>query len=189
MDPIDIATQPLPPCTTGAAMLRDRLAAAGVTWHLGTSVKVVDNDGDGVRVTLASGATIAAGIVLSAIGLKPKTALAQAAGLKIGRGIAVGRHLETSVADIHALGDCAEVEGLVLPFIMPITHAARALAGALAGKPAPLSSSDARAGENARVPDHRVPASGRRHREQVTEAPDGVKSLSSILRASCWATR
>ena len=66
--------------------------------------------------------------MLSAVGLKPRTALARAAGLKINRGIVVDRHLETSAPDVYALGDCAEVEGLVLPYVMPIMHAARALA-------------------------------------------------------------
>jgi rubredoxin-NAD+ reductase len=71
--------------------------------------------------------------VLSAVGLKPKLALAQAAGLTASRGIVVGRYLETSAPDVYALGDCAEVGGQVLPFVMPIMHAARALGPTLAG--------------------------------------------------------
>ncbi len=47
----------------------------------------------------------------------------------------VDRYLTTSDSDIFALGDCAEINGLVLPFVMPITHATRALAKGLAGKP------------------------------------------------------
>jgi rubredoxin-NAD+ reductase len=77
--------------------------------------------------------------VLSAVGLRPRIALAQAAGLATNRGIVVGRHLATSDADIFALGDCAEVAGLVLPFVMPIMHSARALAATLAGKPTPVA--------------------------------------------------
>ena len=71
--------------------------------------------------------------MLSAVGLSANTALAQAAGLAVGRAIVVDRHLQTSDPDIFALGDCAEVEGRLLPFIMPILHAARALAKTLAG--------------------------------------------------------
>jgi rubredoxin-NAD+ reductase len=92
-----------------------------------------------VRITLADGAVFDADVVLSAIGLKPRITLARAAGLKTNRGIVVGRSLETSAPDVYALGDCAEVEGLVLPFVMPIMHAARALAATLAGKPTPVS--------------------------------------------------
>ena len=74
-----------------------------------------------------------ADVVLSAIGLKPRIALAQAAGLAVKRGIVVDRTLRSSDPDIFALGDCAEVEGLVLPFTAPIMHAAKALANTLAG--------------------------------------------------------
>ncbi|HEX6007220.1 MAG TPA: FAD-dependent oxidoreductase, partial [Burkholderiales bacterium] len=85
------------------------------------------------------GETLQADLVLSAIGLKPKTDLAHAAGLSIRGGIIVDRTLATSDPSIHALGDCAEVDGRVLPFVMPIMHAARALAATLAGKPTPVA--------------------------------------------------
>ncbi len=135
VDIVDIAEQPLPRLLppAGGALLKAKLAALGVTWHLGTSVKAVDGGTDGVKAILANGETIVADVVLSAIGLKPKLELARAAGLKVNRGILVDRYLETSAPDVFALGDCAEVEGLVLPFVMPIMHAARALAAMLAG--------------------------------------------------------
>lgn len=138
---IDIASQPLgrllPP--EGGAFLKRGLEAIGVTWHLGTSVAAIGASNDGARITLANGDGFDADVVLSAVGLKPKTALAQAAGIRINRGIVVDRNLQTSAADIYALGDCAEVEGLVLPFVMPIMHAARALAATLAGKMTPVA--------------------------------------------------
>ncbi len=141
VESIDIAGQPLPRLLPpeGGALLKRGLEAVGVTWHLGTSAAAIDANGDGVRITLANGAAFDADAVLSAVGLKPKTTLAQAAGLKVNRGIAVNRNLETSAPDVYALGDCAEVEGLVLPFVMPIMHAARALAATLAGKPTPVT--------------------------------------------------
>ncbi len=138
---IDIAPQPLsrllPP--EGAAMLQRKLAALGVAWHLGTSVAAIDSSGDGLQLTLANGGQLQADIVLSAVGLRPRIALAQAAGLKTSRGIVVDRNLQTSDPDTYALGDCAEVAGLVLPYVMPIMHAARALAATLAGKPTPVT--------------------------------------------------
>ncbi len=141
VESIDIAGQPLPRLLPpeGGALLKRGLEAVGVTWHLGTSAAAIDANGDGVRITLANGAAFDADAVLSAVGLKPKTTLAQAAGLKVNRGIAVNRNLETSAPDVYALGDCAEVEGLVLPFVMPIMHAARALAATLSGKPTPVT--------------------------------------------------
>ncbi len=141
VDIIDIAPQALgrllPP--EGGALLKSKLAALGVTWHLGTSVESVARDADAYAVTLANGDTLKADVVLSAVGLKPRTALALAAGLKVNRGIVVNRHLETSAPDIYALGDCAEIESMVMPYVMPIMHAARALAQTLAGKRAPVT--------------------------------------------------
>src|SRR6185295_14122176 len=73
VDVIDIADQPLsrllPPA--GAAMLRTRLAAAGVNWHLGTGVKALDGNGDAIRITLDDGTVLTTDVVLSAVGLRP----------------------------------------------------------------------------------------------------------------------
>ena len=141
VDCVDIAAQPLPRLlpAAGAAMLQEKLAALGVRWHLGTSVHAVERDGDALRIALMNGDAFHTDIVLSAIGLKPKLELARDAGLAVRGGIMVDRFLASSAEDIHALGDCAEVEGLVLPFVMPIMHAARALAATLAGKPTAVS--------------------------------------------------
>ena len=77
--------------------------------------------------------------MLSAIGLKPRGQLAQAAGIEVKRGIAVNRLLSTSAAHVHAVGDCAEVDGTLLPYVMPIMQQARALAATLAGNATPVS--------------------------------------------------
>lgn len=136
VDIIDIAPgalgRLLPP--EGGALLQARLTALGVQWHLGTSVQSVARSENGYLLTLANGSSLKADVVLSAVGLKPATALASAAGLKVNRGIVIDRHLEASAPDVYALGDCAEIEGLVMPFVMPIMHASRALAQTLAGK-------------------------------------------------------
>ncbi|HTJ97471.1 MAG TPA: FAD-dependent oxidoreductase [Rhodocyclaceae bacterium] len=137
----DLAPQPLgrllPPQV--GAYFRKALEAAGVHFHFGTSIANVDKAATGYALTTADGQQFNADIVLSAIGLKPATELAAAAGLKINRGVVVDRHLQTSAPDVYALGDCAEVEGLVLPFVLPIMSAARALAKTLAGEPTLLS--------------------------------------------------
>ncbi len=141
IDVVDIADQPLPRLLppAGGALLKQKLAALGVAWHLGTGVQAVDKNGDRLQVTLANNETIATDVVLSAVGLKPKLELARAAGLEVNRGIVVDRRLETSARDVFAAGDCAEVAGLVLPFVMPIMHTARALAATLAGNPTAVS--------------------------------------------------
>lgn len=137
VDVIDISAQPLgrllPP--EGGAFLRQKLEAVGVVFHLNTSTQSIEQENGHLRLTFATGSSIESDLVLSAVGLLPRTQLAAAAGIKINRGIVVNRMLQTQFENIYALGDCAEVEGKVLPFVLPISHAARALAATLAGTP------------------------------------------------------
>ncbi|MEJ2687831.1 MAG: FAD-dependent oxidoreductase, partial [Gammaproteobacteria bacterium] len=132
VDPADEPLARLAPAPVGRA-LRDALAGIGVQWHMGTVAQRVERHGEELRVILADGRAVDTDVVLSAVGLRPRVALAQTAGLVTERGIVVDRLLRTSAADVYALGDCAEVAGLVLPFVMPIMHAARALAKTLTG--------------------------------------------------------
>lgn len=134
---IDLATQPLGrlvPKVVGEA-LQQALQQLGVSWVFGKTVTRIDEIDSGYRLTLSDQSTVVAEVVLSAIGLRPHTQLATTAGLMVARGIVVNRFLQTSAEDIYALGDCAEVEGLVLPFVMPLMNAGRALAKTLAGQP------------------------------------------------------
>ncbi len=140
VDVIDIASQPLgrllPPAA--GAYLQSRLESVGVTFHFEASTQAVDRVDNCLCLMLASGKKVEADIILSSVGLTPSIQLAQMAGLDINRGIVVDQLLKTSDDRIYALGDCAEVVGQVLPFVMPITHAARALAATLAGNSTPV---------------------------------------------------
>lgn len=117
-----------------AALLQEKLTEQGVKWHLGNSVTHVEHDQSSLSVTLKDGTKIKSDIVLSAIGLRPGLTLAEAAGLETERGIKVDRYMQTSDKDIYALGDCAQVDDLTLPFVMPLMTSARALAATLAGE-------------------------------------------------------
>jgi len=121
-----------------AERLRRALAAIGVVWHLGSTARAVSRAASALRVELADGTELEADAVLSAVGLRPRIQLAQQAGLKVNRGIATDRLLQTSGADVYALGDCAEVEGHTLPYVLPLKQAARALARTLAGTATPV---------------------------------------------------
>lgn len=166
------------PAQAGHA-LEKTLANLGVTWHLGNTVKAVDKRGAGYRLTLADAAVIEADIVLSAVGLKPRTGLAREAGLDVQRGIVVDRHLRTSGPDIYALGDCAEVAGLVLPFVLPLMTCARALAKTLAGEPTPVSYPAMPV--LVKTPAHPIvvapPAASESGQWEVDVRPDGVRAL------------
>ena len=136
VDVIDLAPQALGRLIPEMAAndLQNKLSAAGVRWHFNTTVQSIDRPSDQLNITLANGKVITSDVVLSAVGLKPRLDLAKASGIATGIGIQVNRELETNVPHIYALGDCAEVEGLVLPYVMPIMQAARALAVTLTGQ-------------------------------------------------------
>jgi rubredoxin-NAD+ reductase len=141
VDVIDLAPQALGRLLPEAAAqaLQAKLSAAGVRWHFATTVQSIDRSAGSLLITLANGTVIHSDAFLSAVGLKPRLDLAQAAGIATGEGITVNRQLETSAKNVYAIGDCAEVEGLVLPYVMPIMQAARALAPNLLGQHTTLS--------------------------------------------------
>jgi rubredoxin-NAD+ reductase len=141
VDVIDLAPQVLGRLLPEAAAkaLQNKLSEAGVRWHFSTTVKTVNHNGNTLEINLANGNSISCDVTLSAVGLKPRIDLAKAAGVKTGVGILVNRHLETSSSNVYSLGDCAEVDGLILPYVMPIMQAARALAPTLLGQVTALS--------------------------------------------------
>ncbi len=137
VDPSSSPIAALLPAALGE-QLREALASQGVNWHFGTTVQRVDHETGtkaGLKVQLADGQTSVADVVLSAIGLRADLSLAQAAGLACERGIVVDAQLQTSAANVYALGDGAQYHnGRTLPFVMPIMHAAKTLAAILAGQ-------------------------------------------------------
>jgi len=129
-------TQPLSrlvPKECGEALM-PALEKLGVKLHLGLSATAIAKTDDGVEVTLNDGSVLQAHVVLSAVGLRARTELAASAGLTVGRAIEVDRQLKTSDDHIYALGDCAQVAGLHLLYVLPLMNGARALAKTLAGQ-------------------------------------------------------
>ena len=134
----------LPLAALAAPALSEGLKAAligrGIDLRLSTTASRVDRMDKGLRVSLANGDSIETDIVLSAVGLRPSTALAKATGLAVNRGIVVDACGQTSAPDIYALGDCAEyteADGAtrIMPYIAPLMNAARAIARTLTGTP------------------------------------------------------
>ncbi|GGU49022.1 pyridine nucleotide-disulfide oxidoreductase [Pseudomonas laurentiana] len=122
-----------------ALAVQTGLEGLGVRFHLGPVLTRLQRVTDGLEAHLSDGSVIACDLVVSAVGLRPRIDLAAAAGLAVNRGVVVDRTLSTSHANIYALGDCAEVDGLNLLYVMPLMSCARALAQTLAGNPTTVS--------------------------------------------------
>ena len=142
-------------------MLQDALTQSGVTFYLGTDITSIttnvntNNDtNDNATVTISfdkdnQSQTFEADIVLIAIGLVANTELAASANIAIAssqpinptithlprtvqQGIKVDAYLATSAKHIYAIGDCANVMGSYMPYVMPLMNQAKALAKTLA---------------------------------------------------------
>ncbi|MEN8134703.1 MAG: FAD-dependent oxidoreductase [Thermodesulfobacteriota bacterium] len=101
--------------STFAAMLTNHLGEHGVDVYLGEAAKSIEagSDGRACKVITAN-REIAADIVIMAAGVRPRSQLAQEAGLLVSKfGIVVNNRLQTSDPDIYAAGDCIEVTNLV----------------------------------------------------------------------------
>jgi len=122
-----------------AAAVQAGLESLGARFHLGPVLASLQHRDGALQAQLSDGTLIDCDLVLSAVGLRPRTELAAAAGLAVKRGVVVDRLLQTSHAHIYALGDCAEVDGLNLLYVMPLMSCARALAQTLAGTPTAVS--------------------------------------------------
>ncbi|MFG3204923.1 NAD(P)/FAD-dependent oxidoreductase [Streptomyces sp. NPDC048192] len=110
------------------------LTDLGVEVHTECRVRDVRSVAGAVRsVELADGYALDADLVVLACGVRPRTGLAEQAGLAVHKGILVDDELRTSDPRIHAVGDCVQHDGTVYGLASPALEQADALAELLAG--------------------------------------------------------
>ncbi|MFA6075123.1 MAG: DsrE/DsrF/DrsH-like family protein [Negativicutes bacterium] len=123
-----------------AAKVHNHIRGKGLGLYLSDGVQSFEQ-GERVGINLQSGKSIDADIVIFAIGVRPETSLAVAAGLEIGksRGILVNANLQTSDDDIYALGDAIEVrdaitnDAALIPLAGPANKQGRIVAENIVG--------------------------------------------------------
>lgn len=115
-----------------SARLAEHLQQQKIKVMLNTMVTTFTRENGRTRLSHADG-DIEVDAAIVAVGFRPRTALAAAAGLNVNRGIVTDDQFRTSVAGIYAIGDGAEVCGNLYPFVAPIRAQVKHLAGSLLG--------------------------------------------------------
>ncbi len=127
-----------------AALVHQHLRQKNVRLALGDGLKAISSSNGQLAVTLQSGRVAPADMVILAVGVRPESDLARAAGLELGpRGhIVVDEALQTSDPDIYGVGDAIQVrhsvtgEATAIPLAGPANRQARLAADHIAGRPA-----------------------------------------------------
>lgn len=98
-----------------AAIIHSQMRKHGVKLALGYNVEGFEEEEKGVKVLLSGREPLHADMAVLAIGVTPDTVLAKEAGLELGikGSIVVNQRMETSVADIYAVGDAVQVKNYV----------------------------------------------------------------------------
>ena len=122
-----------------SSRLQHKLTEMGVHLLLNSQLLSLTQEDNGIRAAFDRQRLLDADVVVAAAGLRPETALARCAGAEVNRGVKVNRHLQTSQPDIWALGDCAEIDGQLMPYLQPIQLSAMALAKTLLGNATPVN--------------------------------------------------
>ena len=115
-----------------SARLAEHLQQQKIKVMLNTMVTRFTRENGRTRLSHAGG-DIEVDAAIVAVGFRPRTQLASAAGLKVNRGIVTDEKFQTSVTGIYAIGDGAEVDGNLSPFVAPIRAQVKHLAGLLSG--------------------------------------------------------
>lgn len=115
-------------------MLKNDLEQQGMRFELQANTQEILGHEDVESVRLADGRVLEADLVVMAVGIRPYTEVAKAAGLDVNRGIIVNEFMQTNDPNIFAVGECAECEGKVYGLVAPLYEQGIVLADYLTNK-------------------------------------------------------
>ncbi|MCG7305667.1 nitrite reductase large subunit NirB [Staphylococcus warneri] len=115
-------------------MLKNDLEQQGMRFELQANTQEILGHEDVESVRLADGRVLEVDLVVMAVGIRPYTEVAKAAGLDVNRGIIVNEFMQTNDPNIFAVGECAECEGKVYGLVAPLYEQGIVLADYLTNK-------------------------------------------------------
>ncbi|MEC9346566.1 MAG: nitrite reductase large subunit NirB [Pseudomonadota bacterium] len=118
-------------------LLEQAIKARGIDVITRANSHCIYGEGRVEGVRLDDGTEIPADIVVMAVGIRPNTDLARAAGIEVNRGVLVDDGMRTSDPAIFSVGECAEHRGMCYGLVAPLYEMAKVLAARLAGETGP----------------------------------------------------
>lgn len=118
---------------TAGKLLQQELEQQGMSFLLEKQTQEITGHERVEGLKFSDGNLLETDFVVMAAGIRPNTELAQKAGLHINRGIVVNDYMETSSANIYAVGECAEHKGMVYGLVAPLYEQGKVLAKTICG--------------------------------------------------------
>ncbi len=118
-------------------LLRKALVDKGITVRCSANSKEILGENGKVRaLMLDDGTELPCDLLVMAVGIRPNVALANEAGLAVGRGIHVDDQMITSDENVLAVDECVEHDGQVFGLVAPLYDQAKVVAKTLLGEEA-----------------------------------------------------
>ncbi|NUT51758.1 MAG: nitrite reductase large subunit [Saccharothrix sp.] len=128
----------------GGGLLKRLVEKLDLTVHTGTSASSIEQDGERLIAKLSNGVELDLDVVVFSAGIRPRDDLARACGLAVGErgGILVDQGCRTSDQDVYAIGECANLDGMVYGLVAPGYSMAEVVADRLLGGEAEFPGAD-----------------------------------------------
>lgn len=121
----------------GGGYLKTKMECLGMKVLLERHTTAILGNGKVEGIAFKDGSSIEADIVVIAAGIRPNVELGRRAGLQVNRGIVVNDFMETSQADIFAVGECVEHRGICYGLVAPLLEQGKVLAATITGNKGP----------------------------------------------------